>query len=247
MSLSSFVAAGIQLGAESLIVKPKRGIFPSDGSTTFIPQATIEERGTDDLDITDHPVEQGANIADHAYKRPCEVVVKMAWSNSPSAPSGPAGLLSAAVASAAANIPAVNAAVNVYQQVQGVLGAVNTITSSQAGSGTSGMNAIYNNLLKLQSGTPTKGPTLCTLYTGRRTYTNMLLKSISFENDFKKENALYLQIVFKQVILVNSVVTTISNASNPASNTSTNQGVKSLSPSTPSFTLPPGVSAGSVA
>lgn len=239
MSLSSLVAAGVQLGAASLIVKPQRGIFPSDGSTTFVPQATIEERGTDDLEITDHPVEQGANIADHVYKRPCEVIIKAAWSNSPSAASGVGGLLSAAVAAAAANIPAVNAAVNVYQQVQGALAAVNTITSSQSGQGTSGMNAIYQNLLKLQSGSPTTGPVLCTIYTGRRVYTNMLLKSILLENDFKKENALYLTIVARQVILVNSVAASISNAADPASNSSSTQGTKSLLPSTPSFSLPP--------
>lgn len=41
---------------------------------------TIEEQERDELTITEHPVEQGAPIADHAYKRPSEVTIRAAWS-----------------------------------------------------------------------------------------------------------------------------------------------------------------------
>lgn len=44
-------------------------------------QATIEEVYHDELQITEHPVEIGAEIADHAYKRQPEVVIKCGWSN----------------------------------------------------------------------------------------------------------------------------------------------------------------------
>ncbi len=44
-------------------------------------QATIEETYTDELTFTEHPVESGANISDHAFKRPVEVVMKCGWSN----------------------------------------------------------------------------------------------------------------------------------------------------------------------
>ncbi|MCT9017096.1 hypothetical protein N6G05_26455 [Cupriavidus gilardii] len=43
---------------------------------------TIEEAYQDDLQITEHPVEKGAEITDHAFKRQPEVVIKCGWSNS---------------------------------------------------------------------------------------------------------------------------------------------------------------------
>lgn len=48
----------------------------------FEADVTIEEHHHDELAITEHPVEQGAAIADHAYKRPSAVVIKAGWSNS---------------------------------------------------------------------------------------------------------------------------------------------------------------------
>lgn len=44
--------------------------------------ATLEEIHSDTLQTTEHPVELGAAITDHAYKRPCEVVIRCGWSNS---------------------------------------------------------------------------------------------------------------------------------------------------------------------
>ncbi|WP_186104938.1 phage baseplate protein [Burkholderia gladioli] len=43
---------------------------------------SIEERLTDEVTLTDHPVEIGADITDHAYRRPSEVVMQCGWSNS---------------------------------------------------------------------------------------------------------------------------------------------------------------------
>lgn len=44
--------------------------------------ASIEEVFSDSLQVTEHPVEIGAAITDHAYKRPAEVVLRCGWSNS---------------------------------------------------------------------------------------------------------------------------------------------------------------------
>lgn len=44
--------------------------------------ATLEEIYTDTLQVTEHPVEVGAAITDHAYMRPKEVVIKCGWTNS---------------------------------------------------------------------------------------------------------------------------------------------------------------------
>lgn len=45
-------------------------------------QASLEEVHTDTLQITEHPVERGAAITDHSFKRPAEVVLRCGWSNS---------------------------------------------------------------------------------------------------------------------------------------------------------------------
>lgn len=46
----------------------------------IVAQVTIEESERDELTITEHPVEQGAPIADHAFKRPSEVTLRVGWS-----------------------------------------------------------------------------------------------------------------------------------------------------------------------
>jgi Dit-like tail protein len=44
-------------------------------------EITISEDHDDELMITEHPVEFGAIMSDHAYKRPPEVRVRVGWSN----------------------------------------------------------------------------------------------------------------------------------------------------------------------
>jgi hypothetical protein len=38
---------------------------------------TIEEQHSDELNITEHPVETGSPISDHAYMTPPEVTIKL--------------------------------------------------------------------------------------------------------------------------------------------------------------------------
>lgn len=45
-------------------------------------QCTIEEQHDDQLTVTDHPVEQGAAISDHAYLNPSRLVMQIGYSNS---------------------------------------------------------------------------------------------------------------------------------------------------------------------
>lgn len=44
-------------------------------------ETTLEETHTDTLHVTEHPVEAGAAIADHSYKKPAELVLRCGWSN----------------------------------------------------------------------------------------------------------------------------------------------------------------------
>jgi hypothetical protein len=47
----------------------------------FTADVTIEERHEDALVVTQHPVEQGSTITDHAYKQPAKVTIRCGWSN----------------------------------------------------------------------------------------------------------------------------------------------------------------------
>jgi hypothetical protein len=63
----------------------------------IVAQVTIDEQASDDVQITEHPVEQGAPIADHAFKRPSVVTIRAGWTRQYawdlSAESGVYGLL----------------------------------------------------------------------------------------------------------------------------------------------------------
>lgn len=52
---------------------------------TFIPDVVVSEKHSDDLEITEHPVEQPTRtgvgyISDHAFRRPAEVVMEVGFS-----------------------------------------------------------------------------------------------------------------------------------------------------------------------
>lgn len=63
-------------GSYALITQSSRAIGE------IIPDITIEEVSTDTLRITDHPVEVGAAVSDHAFKMPCELLMRVGWSDS---------------------------------------------------------------------------------------------------------------------------------------------------------------------
>lgn len=159
--------AVVQLGLESLLVKPRRGIGP------FKAQVTIEEVHTDELEITDQPVEMGARISDHAFKRPAEVVIQCAWSDSPS------------------NI-------GVFDGLVGaVTGTIAGVGAFFGGEGGTQSRAMYEKLLALQA---LREP--FEVYTGKRAYTNMLVKSIKVTTDKSSESSLMMTCVLRQIIIV---------------------------------------------
>lgn len=88
------VAAVAQLSLASLLIKPQRSIGP------FTAHATVRETHNDTLQITDHPVEQGVQISDHAFMLPAEVVIEAMWSDSPASGIG-SGIASGAAYSSA--------------------------------------------------------------------------------------------------------------------------------------------------
>ncbi|MDW3684909.1 hypothetical protein RA280_24775 [Cupriavidus sp. CV2] len=73
---------------------------------------TIEETATDELTITEHPVELGAEVSDHAFKRPSELVMKCGWSNADYA-----ALLGAFQALFSGELPTADYVNSVYSQL----------------------------------------------------------------------------------------------------------------------------------
>lgn len=140
----------------------------------IIPDVTIEESHRDELTVTEHPVEQGAQISDHAFKNPAEVICRYGWSNS----SGSAGF-------AATLIP-------------GGLGALPGVSNLAQG-GVSGPDVaeVYQTLLTLQE---SRQP--FDLVTGKRVYNNMLIRSLQLHTDASTENALMVTAVMREVIIV---------------------------------------------
>lgn len=63
-------------GNYALITQSKRKI------SNLIPDVVVEEIATDTLRVTDHPVEMGASISDHAFLLPTEIVMRCGWSDS---------------------------------------------------------------------------------------------------------------------------------------------------------------------
>jgi hypothetical protein len=67
--------AGLSVGLD-ILFQTSRQIGP------YLPDCAIVEEHSDALTITRHPVQVGANIADHAYKEPASLRLQWAWSNS---------------------------------------------------------------------------------------------------------------------------------------------------------------------
>ena len=62
--------------SEPVLISPRRSIGG------LYPDVIIEESHEDSLEITSHPVEQGANISDHAFKKPKTLTIRGGVSDS---------------------------------------------------------------------------------------------------------------------------------------------------------------------
>ena len=112
---------------------------------------TIEEASTDELEITQHPVQQGASITDHAYNKPSVVRIKAMW-NDDDAP----------------------------------------------------LAETYQNLLDLLA---SREPFV--VITGKRTYRNMLFKSLGVTTDSQTENVLSVSAELQEIFITALEVVTV--------------------------------------
>lgn len=187
---TGFVIPALALGLGSISLTPTRGFFPLTGGKAIQAQVTIDETHHDDLQITDHPVGQGAPMTDHAFKRPAEVVIRCGFSNSPVGNSG--GLVGAALG----NLGALGGSA-----VRTVLGTALTVQSLLSGNAPQQVKDVYADFLAAQSGL-----VLFTVGTGKRNYKNMLLKSISVTTNLAFENSLDITILCRQILVASTRV-----------------------------------------
>jgi uncharacterized membrane protein len=168
------ITAAVQLGIEAIRVTPTRSMGG------FTAQVVLREVHTDELEITDQPVEQGARITDHAYKRPQEVCIECGWSNSPQNIGLMSGLIGAAT------------------------GTIGGIASILTGNSLDQIRDIYAKLVALQD---SREP--FDVQTGKREYKNMLIKSLVTTTDKETENSLFVTAILREVIIVKTQVLTI--------------------------------------
>lgn len=164
------VITGISGGQDLLDVVAELGIVNGLGG-----YVAILEDHNDELEITSHPVEQGATISDHAYKLPASLTMQLGWSTSSTLASALPSLL-------------------------GILG--QPITSLDVASLFSGggsdifIRQVYSRLLALQA-----QRSLLTIYTGKRVYSNMLLQTLGTRTTEQTEHCLIVTATFKEIIL----------------------------------------------
>lgn len=202
---SALAVTGAEAGALAVLQYQQARAFRSIAGLTA--QVTPEEEHEDELAITEHPVEFGAYISDHAYKRPARLIVRCGWSNSPS--------------------PANTGLISVPANIIGALGATAAAFSPSSGY----VQQVYQQLLVIQAG---RQP--FQVWTGKRAYRNMLFERISLRTDVKTENALMVVAYCKEVILVSTSTVRVVPAANqrlPETSTAVqNQGQQALQPGT---------------
>lgn len=155
LSSAGILAAG---QIEDVLLRQGRSI------AGIIPQVVIEEKHRDELVITNHPVQNGANITDHAYKQPSMVSLRYGWSTS---------------------------------------GALYSLDL-----GAPSVDDVYDMLLKLQE---ERKP--FDVVTGKRSYKNMLIRSIDVVTDKATEKSIVVDVVLQQVIIVETQTATLKSAS----------------------------------
>jgi hypothetical protein len=208
MTVLGIGAAAGQIALQLLSTKPKRG-FDDGSGTLLIPDATIEEVHTDDMEITDHPVEQGASISDHAFKRPAEVVITAGWSDSPNN----SGIVNTVLGAASNANAAVRAVIGAAELIGGALNVLDGSSTS------SPSTQAYQSLVAMQ-----QNRSLFTIYTGKRTYQNMLIKSLATTTDQRTENSAIIRITCRQILMAQTQTVTVPDSSvmaNPEQNGST--------------------------
>lgn len=211
-SVGLIASAGLSVALQSIV-------FPRG----FGADITVSEQHSDILTVTENPVQQGAAITDHAFKRPAELKVKVGYSDSsPLATQGIGlGVIGAATAYAAI------AGGNLVSSLNSTAG----LSLAAAAVSVDYVEAVYNLFLILQSSRQPFG-----LITGKRIYNNLLITELNTTTTEEWENSMILEVGLREIILVSTQTVSVppsANMANPASNSATtNSGANQLQPAT---------------
>lgn len=233
MGTLGYVLPAASIGFGAIMVRPRRGFFPfndeGEALAPLVAQAYVEEVHNDELEITEHPIEQGAAISDHAYKKPSEVVIRCGWSNSPSSAGS---LVSQAVGVGATLGGGVGRAIGILASASQTLNAAQSLLK---GNDQNQVKDIYDRLLAIQvSRIPFD------LLTGKRAYRNMMFRSLRVDSNSETENSLIVVAHCREVLIVSTRVISVpaSAQQNPEkTNPPQNFGPRSLF-TPPNFQLP---------
>ena len=206
---------GNPIGLGLLSVRTQRGFTAEDG-TDFFPDVTLEETHMDEVVPTDHPVERGAMISDHAIVMPAELSMVVGWSNSrplidQSARAATNNILTASAIGQL--IPASNTLYNtaltkspLLQKIataaaigdiaQNVNDVLNGTYSTQQY-----VDKVYKKLLRLKDARE-----LFEIMTGRRIYKNMLLTGLQVTTEARTENSMVVRMTFREMLLATTSV-----------------------------------------
>ncbi|HDU2896812.1 TPA: hypothetical protein RFF92_001641 [Klebsiella aerogenes] len=158
----------------------------------IVPSVVVSEKHSDTLEITEHPVETGAPVSDHAYKRPSEVVMEVGFA-------GGGSLLDFIDTSS--------------------LGLKLGLSPKET----------YQQILDLQS---SRIP--FDVVTGKRLYSNMLIRAIEVTTDRTSENVLMAVLTLREVIITQTQQISVADKADmkEGANTSAviNSGTKAAKP-----------------
>ncbi|EKN4689859.1 hypothetical protein NFB41_07710 [Yersinia ruckeri] len=158
----------------------------------LVPSVIISEKHQDALEITEHPVEVGAAVNDHAYKRAAEVTMEVGFAGGGS-----------------------------------LLDFVDTSTIGLS-LGKS-PEEVYQELRELQE---SRQP--FDVITGKRKYSNMLIRGIEVTTDKTSENVLMCVLTLREVIMSQTESVTVADKENMQEGVSTsamqNTGTKAPAP-----------------
>ena len=154
----------------------------------IVPSVVVSEKHSDTLEITEHPVETGSPVSDHAYKRPSEVVMEVGFAGGGS-----------------------------------LLDFVDTLTLGLSPKET------YQQILDLQT---SRIP--FDVVTGKRLYSNMLIRAIEVTTDRTSENVLMAVLTLREVIITQTQQISVADKADmkEGANTSAviNSGTKAAKP-----------------
>lgn len=164
---------------EALLLGTKRAIEVSsiDGVLTgevLIPDVTVSEMHSDEVTLTKHPVDTGAQITDHAYSEPAVVVCTFGWSDS-------SRLINTLISSATGLLTG------------GALGDSGALGGLFKGEETT--QGIYEKLLELQ-----KNRTPLKLSTKKRVYETVIIRRLETTTTVDTEHALIVEVTFEELL-----------------------------------------------